>query len=140
MLNGRLFTVLSAMALSICMAGALPAQSLSQAVRVSVPFSFQARSQALPAGEYYIEYRQANSTLVITEPRGERHAVLTTPIGDPNGPKSPRLVFERTGNSYRLAEVWVGGAAGAWIPATKSQMLVAKGETPERVEVALVRK
>jgi len=141
MMNGRLNCVLTALALTICLTAALQAQGTFQAVRVSVPFAFEARDHSLPAGEYQIEYRQANAMLVITPPAGDRQAVLTMPIGNPNDPKSPRLVFERMGNVYRLAEVWVGGAAtGAGIPATRSQMLIARTQTPQRVEIALVRK
>ena len=136
-----LTSTFSALAAVLCLAGALPASANQMApIRVTVPFAFEAGDHAMPAGIYSIEHRSANATLILTSPDGERRALLTLPAGDPVNPKSPRLVFEKAGDTYRLAEVWVSGGAGANIPATKSQMLVAKTAKKERVELALVRK
>lgn len=138
----RLISTFSALAAILCLAAAMPASANPMAaIHVTVPFAFEAGERAMPAGEYEVEHRSANSTLVITAPSGERHALLTFPTGDPANPKGPRLVFEKVGGTYRLAEVWVTGAAtGAGVPATKAQMLVAKGAKRERVEIALVSK
>lgn len=135
----RLISTFGALAAVLCVAAAMPAFANPAApIRVTVPFAFEAGDHALPAGEYQIEHRSSNATLVVTAPDGERHALLTFPTGDPSNPKSPRLVFEKAGGTYRLAEVWVTGAAtGAGVPATKSQLLVAKGAKKERVELAL---
>ena len=141
MTTNRLISTFGALALVVCLAGALPAFANQMApIRVTVPFAFEAGDHAMPSGSYYIEHRSANATLIITAPDGHRHALLTLPAGDPANPKSPRLIFEKAGDSYRLAEVWVSGGAGAGIPATKSQLLVAKNAKKERIEIALVRK
>ena len=138
----RLISMFSVLAMAVVLGVALPVYANPMAaIRVTVPFAFEAGENAMPAGQYEIEHRSANSTLVVTAPDGERHALLTFPTGDPANPKSPRLVFEKVGGTYRLAEVWVTGAAtGAGVPATKEQMLVAKGAKRERVEIALVVK
>lgn len=138
----RLISKISALAAILCLAAAIPVMANPAApIRVTVPFAFEAGEHGMPAGNYEIEHRSANAILVVTAPNGERHALLTFPTGDPANPKSPRLVFEKVGGTYRLAEVWVTGAAtGAGVPATKAQMLVAKNAKRERVEIALVTK
>jgi hypothetical protein len=139
----RLINTIGAFVAAAVLAAGLPALANPAApIRVTVPFAFEAGDRAMPAGAYEIEHRAANGMLIVTEPNGERRALATFATGDPANPKSPRLVFEKVGATYRLAEVWVTGAsAGAGIPPTKAQkMLIAKGAKKERVEIALVRK
>jgi hypothetical protein len=132
----------SAVAALLWLAAAAPVMANAAApIRVTVPFAFEAGEHAMPAGRYEVEHRPASAMLVLTAPTGERHILLTFMTGDPANPKSPRLVFEKIGGTYRLAEVWVSGAAtGAGVPPTKAQMLVAKNAKKERVEIALAAK
>lgn len=139
----RLISTIGVLAIAAVLTAGLPAWANPAApIRVTVPFAFEAGDRSLPAGAYEIEHRSANGMLIVTEPSGERHALVTFATGDPANPKSPRLVFEKMGSTYRLAEVWVTGAgAGAGVAPTKAQkMLIARAAKRERVEIALVRK
>ena len=141
MTTGRLSSTFRVLAVAMSLA-ALPVMASSKpAVRVTVPFAFEAGEHAMPAGEYTVEQPASGGAIYITAPDGERRALMTFPAGNPSQPKSPRLVFERFGGSYRLAEVWAAGAStGAALPMTRSQMLVAEHGRRERVEIALARR
>lgn len=119
---------------------AMPALAAAQ-IRVYVPFAFEAGSSVLPEGHYTVQAALGGRYLLLTNVNsGDGTNVFSMPAGDPANPKSPRLVFERLGSSYRLAEVWVGEGLGQSIPMTRQQLLVAKqGGTPHRVEIALKR-
>ncbi|MBI5282916.1 MAG: hypothetical protein HY858_14620 [Candidatus Solibacter usitatus] len=139
MKDGRLLTTISVLAVMVCVALAVPAAAATM-VRVEIPFAFDAAEIAMPAGQYVIERSLGAGMLYLTNEKGEKRVVMTVPVGNPNQPHNPRLVFEKYGATYRLAEVHMAGMhAGAGIPATKNQMLVAKRQWPERVVVALVR-
>jgi hypothetical protein len=126
----RLFGSLGAIPLLACLTMALSSEASAQTnrVRVHVPFDFQVSGEAMSAGQYIFEspinggiiYLTANST-------GARHAVLGMPIGNPSNPRKPQVVFERLGDRYRLAEVWLNGAgAGSGLKQTKAEKEYAK--------------
>jgi hypothetical protein len=125
----------------VALSAALPAFGANP-VRTYVPFAFEAGTYSLPAGHYLVE-RGANGSFLYLHNLDKNNtiAVGTNPEGNSNDPKSPRLVFERLGEGYRLAEVWVAGSAlGHSIQPTRQQMLVAARQARgERVVIALSR-
>jgi hypothetical protein len=127
-------------AMVICLAIAVPAFGASAAARVDIPFAFEAANHSLPAGEYHIERNSTGSGIYLANAKGEKWAILTSPAGNPNRFEAPRVVFERSGSTYRMATMYFAGTSGAAaIPATKSQMTIARTTTPERIELALFR-
>jgi hypothetical protein len=131
--------VLAATAALAMFAAAYPVVAAS-AVRANVPFAFEAGDLQLPAGHYVIE-RAASSHYIEISNLDKADTVMVPVISSGNIPaeKSPRLRFERVGNTYRLADVKVAGSIPSdSIAKTKKQALVAKdlGVT-EIVEVAL---
>jgi hypothetical protein len=111
-------------------------------VRAYVPFAFEAGTNSMPAGYYRVE-RAANGGFIYLHNLDQNDTIVlgTTLEGNPGNPKSPCLVFEKLGQGYRLAEVWVGDApSGNGIRPTRHQMLVAARQArDERVVIALVR-
>jgi hypothetical protein len=111
-------------------------------VRTYVPFAFEAGTHSLPAGNYVVERGINGGFLYLYNvDQNKTVAVGTTPEGNPNEFNSPRLVFEKLGEGYRLTEAWVAGAAGGQgIQPTRQQMLVASRQARgERVVIALSR-
>ncbi|MBI4892037.1 MAG: hypothetical protein HY821_15535 [Acidobacteria bacterium] len=126
-------------ALAMMVVLAMPGMGLTTvAMRATVPFSFEAGAHIYPAGQYEVEYGRTGSALVLTTAEGKRQAIMTFPAGDSNQPKSPRLVFEKTGNGYRLTEAWVSGSGfGVGGKRHKSPTLIGKEVKAERVEIAM---
>ena len=94
---GLLFTTLS-----------LCAQSPHQpALSVSVPFAFAVDSYWLPAGDYQIEAGATERAIRIASVDGTHSAVIHTVTKQAHSRSvNSRLVFQKYGDEYFLAEVW----------------------------------
>ena len=81
---------------------------------VNIPFAFQVDGKAMPAGHYTVR-RGSENVLMINE-IGGRHGTLLFANPDPYAPSRNRssLIFLRTGDQYRLAEVNCGYVAMAY--------------------------
>lgn len=122
---------------------AAPALAQSR-VRVNIPFAFAAGAEAQPAGNYLIERwdRPGNTVIRVHNVDLNRSiTLLTLPAARPMTGDSPRLKFEVLAGEYRLGEVWLPGSeAGAMVPRTKDQALIAKRDTPiKNVVLALMQ-
>jgi len=123
-------------------AATLFAQTESQRLmKVSVPFTFAVEGHSLPAGEYLVLTVTPERSIRIVSADGKHSAIVNTL---PNYAKSPstrsRLVFNKYGNEYFLAQVWTAGQNVARNPlSTKRAMEIASsGGTPEtRTIIAL---
>jgi hypothetical protein len=77
---------------------------------VKVPFSFSVQGRSLPSGEYTIFTVLPERMIRITSCDGRYSALVNTL---PNYASSPsensRLIFQRYGNDYFLAQVWTLG-------------------------------
>lgn len=114
---------------------AIPASAAG--VRVSVPFAFEAGNTQLPAGSYVIEKSALGASISIWSVDRNRSVMVNTmPAGNGNTPKAPALVFEKLGDSYRLAEVRLAGTQSVDVPRTPGQSLIAN-EQDKTVLVAL---
>lgn len=129
--------VWAAAAAAVLALGMIPGVTRAEGrkIRAEIPFAFQAGNHLFAAGTYLFEHAGEKPVLVIMAPDGERTALLTHPAGNVPQPAAPGLVFERTGGSHRLAEVWAPGAAHrAGVGRTKSAALLASSR--ERVRIA----
>ncbi len=127
----------------LAMTAATPAQA-QIGLRANVPFGFEVGAKVLPAAQYRLERPNlATGAFLFIHSLNSNHsfAVPSRPVGNPNTPNNPRLVFERLAGSYRLAEIWMPGShAGAALPRTEQQTLVAKRQGKvETVEIAATR-
>ncbi len=86
-------------------------------VRADIPFAFVVGNETLPAGTYTAKYNSNETTLVIQNLDHSRSAVSFTNAVRKGksvvmGDDSPKLIFNRDGDQYVLAQVWVGGGLG----------------------------
>ena len=85
-------------------------------IGVEVPFNFQIAADNLPAGDYLIEPisfggAQLYFRLLLSSKDGQtRKIVPTLPIQSATIQEKSKLIFNRYGNQYFLAEVWVAGS------------------------------
>lgn len=139
MMTAKFNSIFRAIALTAAVCVVMPVFGQTTKARVDVPLAFEVGTESMPAGQYTFERDTTSWQMLITDPAGVTRAVMTTPVGDPRSPIDGKLVFEKTGDSYRLAEIHLAGAPnGVKVPATKTQIELAKRQRPQHVEVAMV--
>jgi len=130
-----------AVALAATLALALPIFGQAAQSRVNIPLGFEMGKFSMPAGQYVFERDSAGWQVYVTDPAGVKRAMMTIPVGSIDAPSHGKLVFERMGQTYRLAEIHLAGSPnGVQIPPTKAQVELAKRQRPVRIEVAMVLK
>ena len=111
----QIISVAAALLLSVVAAAQCGAQQGVGAVEVNVPFAFQAGNQMLPAGEYRIQRLSAEmeGIQLIRSYDGKASTTVTSLPAESKDSSAPaRLVFNRYGNEYFLAEIWTDGTHG----------------------------
>lgn len=112
--------------------------AVAAGVRVNVPFAFEAGKANLPAGNYVIERSTFGGGISVwNADMNDTILLTTTPAGNVNAPQAPALIFEKLGDSYRLAEVRMAGSQAVAVPRTPKQALVAS-EQGKTTLVAIV--
>jgi hypothetical protein len=140
-MKSKLYGVLTMLAATMVLA--LPALNAQSAVIADVPFSFYVGDKAMEAGHY--QARSNSDTLEILQNRDSDAAAFLLKairIQDAHQ-RSPKLVFEKCGNQYFLAQVW-DGDTGIQIPRSKQEkelLLGANGSagSPEIIVLAMNR-
>ncbi len=112
-------------------------------LKVSVPFSFHIGQSVMPAGEYDVRTQDAShNVLTFYSPVGNAVAtIVTTPARKTESQEKGRLVFNRYGAEYFLAEVWNSNSkAGALFNnKTRREMVIAAAD-PNRQTAVLYAK
>ncbi len=141
MMTAKFNSTFRAVALAATLALALPVFGQATQTRVNIPVDFEMGQHSMSAGSYTFERHPTGWQMFVTDPAGVKRAMMTIPVGSTQTPFSGKLVFEKLGATYRLAEVHLAGAPnGVQIPPTKAQALLAKQQKPARLEIAMVRK
>ena len=110
-------------------------------VVASIPFTFTAGDTALPAGEYRVEKMHGSSHVLLIRCTEGRPAIMVTALSaSSNEPqKKTKLIFNRYGDRYFLAQIWSEGSSrGSEMPKSakeKEQGLLARNETPDQVTI-----
>ncbi|MEN3326975.1 MAG: hypothetical protein V7638_1782 [Acidobacteriota bacterium] len=101
-------------------------------VEVNIPFDFSAGKTTLPAGIYSIK-RMSGNNVTLRSADGKSSVILNAPVtnssSDPNAVE--RVVFERYGDQFALAQIWLTADSGRQVWTNK------KGVKSERIEIAL---
>ena len=124
----------------LLMAAMASAQTV-QRVTVTVPFSFVAGSNNLPAGNYTIELNHEKDTMILrSEDRSGNNVVMLANNSERAANRNQSYaIFQRYGSHYFLAEVWREGAGQTLIPGKLERELASKHSNVEvaRVEARL---
>jgi hypothetical protein len=134
----QIISVAAAFVLSIVAAAQCGAQSVG-VIQVNIPFEFQAGNRTLPAGEYRIERLSAEmeGIQLIRQSDGKAATLVTTlPSESKDESAPPRLIFDRYGNEYFLAQIWTDGTHGRQL--NKSAREKETASTLGRTEVAVL--
>jgi hypothetical protein len=76
-----------------------------------IPFEFMVGNKSLPAGHYYVSNLTAGGEIikVAAATDATSAARMTSKVGGGAAAESSKLVFNRYGNRYFLAEIWIVG-------------------------------
>ena len=140
--NLRIFLMLGLFA--ILAVSSVHAQS-SYRQTANIPFSFTVADKTFPAGEYTVERVNPESdkaALAIKSADGHMtRIVLTTPVQASRTQENARLVFNRYGDQYFLAEVWTPASdTGYALSQSRNERELARNgrqRQPEQTAIAL---
>lgn len=108
-------------------------------LRATIPFEFRMGTTSFPSGDYLVQY--SSQVLMVRNEDGDRHAAmsLTLPVSRTQPPATGLLEFNRYGDSYFLAKVWIpSSTTGASLPKSARERELAKRITPSRTEAVIV--
>lgn len=115
----------------------------AQSIRVSVPFSFQAGGQSMPAGEYRVDLNQTGTVITLGPKSGQPSCFLIVKAHTGMGmPDRASLVFNKYGESYFLSDVNILGApSGVEVFGSHAERELARVHgTPKPVTVLAARR
>jgi hypothetical protein len=101
--------------IAVAMLASTRVASAQDQLTVNVPFDFIAGSKTMPAGEYAVKsVGPTNMLILIAAADSTSSAFLPTHAAVSSQPQTEsKLVFNRYGNRYFLAQVWtVGNSSG----------------------------
>src|ERR1044072_1882593 len=130
-MNNKTYRTVAILGILLTFAVAGHAQAPSK-VEVNIPFEFSAGKTTLPAGVYSIKRMSGNKVTLRSEDR-KSSVILNAPVtnssSDPNAVEL--IVFERYGDQFALAQIWLTAESGRQIWTNK------KGVKSQRIEIAL---
>jgi hypothetical protein len=101
-------------------------------VEVNIPFEFSAGKTTLKPGVYTVK-RLSGNLVTLRNVESKASVILNAPVNlsSTNSDASERLVFNKNGDRYVLAQIWLAVDSGRELLKEK------KSEKGERIEVAL---
>ena|SRR6266571_3510652 len=137
----KIINTLTGLVLLLAVAAPLHAGSiLNHEMTVSVPFGFVAGDKFLPAGDYSVQVNQERGTVVLRQEDQSPLMILTIRKESRSVPQRGRLVFQRYGTSFFLAEVWSqANATGQTLTPGAREKELARHKQPEQILVVQVR-
>ena len=131
-MRNQIYRTIAILGIFLGFAGASVQAQTAARVEVNIPFEFSAGNETLKPGIYAIK-RMAGNLVVLQNVADKSTAILNAPVTlsstDPEAVE--RLVFNRHGDQYLLAQIWLTADTGR-------QLL--KEEKNKQVEIALNRK
>ena len=107
---------------------------------VTVGFEFAADDKLLPAGEYTVQLNSESGTVVLRCEGQKPLTLLTARKESRSAPQRGKLVFQRYGTSFFLAEVWSqANATGQTLTPGAREKELARHKQPEQILVVQVR-
>jgi len=129
----QILTLVGVLSLML-VAGSAFAQSVN--LSADIPFGFVMEKQTLPAGHYTIK-TVSERVLALQGPDGKQVAMMITHRVEASRPAAnSKLVFQRYGDRYFLAQAWAAGNnAGVELPKGARESEIALDTRPEQVVV-----
>jgi hypothetical protein len=109
----------------------------TSALKVSIPFAFQAGQKTLPAGTYLV--LKQGEAIWFSDGKGNAAAVLANAIPNKAVGLDNVVVFHRYGDQHFLSEVrWSESSTARGVPETKAEHRLASATSSESVKLAAI--
>ena len=104
-------------------------------MKVNVPFDFVVNGATLPSGEYSVQRLGIGNAISIRKADHTAKALaLGTRCESRKTSEKSKLVFNRYGNRYFLAQIWMAGVnAGQELPKSRLQTEIAQNRPADAV-------
>ena len=137
----KIFDILAGLTLLFAVAAPLQAGSiLNHEMTVTVGFEFAAGDKLLPSGEYTVQLNPERGTVVLRGEGQKPLMLLTARKESRSTPQRGKLVFQRYGTSFFLAEVWSqANATGQTLTPGAREKELARHKQPEQILVVQAR-
>ena len=137
----KILSTLAGLILLFAVAAPLYAGSiLNHEMTVTVPFAFAAGDKLMPPGDYTVQVNVERESVVLV---GEGHKplmLLTIRKESCSAPQRGKLVFQRYGTSFFLAEIWSqDNATGETLAPSAREKELARNKQPEQLLVVQAR-
>ena len=131
-MNNKTYRIVAILGIFLAFAIASVNAQAPSKVEVNIPFEFSAGKTTLPAGIYTIKRMSGNNVTLRSED-GKSSVILNAPVtNSSSGPNAvERIVFERYGDQFALAQIWLTANSGRQLWTNK------KGAKSQRIEIAL---
>ncbi|HKY26764.1 MAG TPA: hypothetical protein VJM12_02335 [Pyrinomonadaceae bacterium] len=138
----NVFCVIMLAAAAALMAAQVRGQK-SQLLVADVPFDFTVCQKQLPAGKYRVQpitSASANVLLVRSDDGSVAEIICTHDIASPKPVSQGKLVFNRYGDQYFLAEMWFPGAStGNQLVKSEAEEVLAREVAPRKREKVTIK-
>jgi hypothetical protein len=132
----RFFGVLAVAALAVAVAAPLSAQSMR--LTATIPFDFIVGNKTMPSGEYNVLSTSSTQILQIQNAEMKTGALALTQLAgeeDRSQAGTPRLVFNRYGDQYVLAQVWGPSGTGRDFGKSRTERELSKTASVKKLEI-----
>ena len=138
----KILDILAGLILLFAVAAPLQAGSiLNHEMTVTIGFEFAAGDKLLPAGDYIVQLNPERGTVVLRGEGQKPLMLLTVSKESRSAPQRGKLVFQRYGTSFFLAEVWnQDNSTGQTLaPSAREKEMARREKQPQQILVVLAR-
>ena len=140
-MSKKISWLLVAVTLFAVLAGTNGYGQSSTRVKGNIPFDFRVGSQSLPAGEYTVVPKSPVLVVIQSKDGHQSALVMTNAIQARRISTDGKLVFNRYGAFYFLAQVWTPGEeVGRVLPKSKAEQEVAGGIQPTETTILIAKR
>lgn len=142
-MKSKIYGVLSMLAATMVLA--LPMLNAQSRMVANVPFNFYVGEKAMAAGAYQVQPNSSTVDLLQNLDTSAAAFVIKAVRLEDVHQRHPKLVFERCGNQYFLAQIWDGASdTGIQLPRSRREKEILMGangasDGPEVIVLAMNR-
>jgi hypothetical protein len=128
----KIYRVVTVFSMFLALAAASVQAQAPSKVEVNIPFEFSAGKTTFKPGVYSIK-RGSGSLLMLQNSEDKSSAILNAPLtlSSRDTKAGERLVFEKVGDQYFLAQIWLTADSG------RELIMDRKRAKAERIEISL---
>ena len=136
----KLVSTLAGLVLLLAVAPLYAGSILNHEMTIVIPFVFTVGDKLLPAGDYTVQLNAERGTVVLQGEGQKPLMLLTARKESRSAPQRGKLVFQRYGTSFFLAEVWSqDNSTGQTLSRSAREKELAREKQPEQILVVQAR-